>query len=68
MLPVVLLLVSLALIAGGIWEVRQPDVPEDEDLFGDERYWTALFRYYGMLLIALGCFAGVVSVLLLVQQ
>ncbi|MEM8601259.1 MAG: hypothetical protein AAGF99_15175 [Bacteroidota bacterium] len=61
------LLVSLGLIAGGVWEVRQPDVPDDEDLFGDERYWTALFRYYGYLLIALGCFGVLVSVLILRQ-
>ncbi|MEM8559262.1 MAG: hypothetical protein AAGG50_15680 [Bacteroidota bacterium] len=62
-----LLLVSLVMVAGEVWEVRQPDVPDDEDLFGDERYWTALFRYYGTVLIALGCFGSAVSVLILTQ-
>ena len=62
---IVILLASLAMIAGGIWEVRQPDVPEDEDLFGDERGWTALFRLYGYLLIALGCFGALVAAMML---
>ncbi|MEM9998219.1 MAG: hypothetical protein AAF809_11010 [Bacteroidota bacterium] len=63
-----LLLVSLAMVAGGVWEVRQPDMPDDEDLFGDERYWTALFRYYGTVLIVLGCFGILVAVLLMTQS
>ncbi|MEL6705371.1 MAG: hypothetical protein AAF089_00770 [Bacteroidota bacterium] len=65
--PLVLLLVSAAMIAFGVWEVRQPDVPEEEDLFGDERGWSALFRLYGYVLIALGGFGAVVSMLILTQ-
>ncbi|MEM6785156.1 MAG: hypothetical protein AAF624_15655 [Bacteroidota bacterium] len=67
MMGLLVLLVSLGLIAGGVWEVRQPDVPDDEDVFGDERSWTALFRHYGYMLIVLGSFGVAVALLILTQ-
>lgn len=67
MIGLLILLVSLSLIGGGVWEVRQPDVLHEEDVFGDERYWTVLFRHYGYLLIVLGVFGVVVATLILTR-